>query len=174
MIPVKPWVERTFEFGLPLWRFPIDLERLRGVPARIQELVTGMYRDELTARSEGHWSIQENIGHLIDLEVLGEGRLDDFEQGRDTLRAWDVTNKRTFEADHNSRVIEELMTELKHRRVLFVTRLEKMPQAILEKTAMHPRLQQRMRIVDLMYFIAEHDDHHIAKMREIVNYKGLP
>jgi len=32
------------------------------------------------------------------------------------------------------------------------------------KTAWHPRLKVRMRLVDLAYFVAEHDDHHLASM----------
>lgn len=39
----------------------------------------------------------------------------------------------------------------------------------LINTAMHPRLEVKMRIVDLAYFIAEHDDHHIAKIITILN-----
>jgi uncharacterized damage-inducible protein DinB len=171
MIRVKPWTERTFELGLPPWRFPLDLERLRGVPARVEDLTAGMYRNELCARVEDKWSIQEHIGHLVDIEALGLGRLDDFVAGLDSLRAADMTNRKTHEADHNSREIAELLAELKHGRVLFVARLEKMPDEMLARTALHPRLKQPMRIVDLMYFIAEHDDHHIAKMRE--NILGL-
>jgi uncharacterized damage-inducible protein DinB len=28
--------------------------------------------------------------------------------------------------------------------------------------SVHPRLQQPMRLIDSLYFVAEHDDHHIA------------
>jgi len=168
MIPVKPWVERTFSLGLPDWRFLIELERLRGAPARVEELTKGMYRAELTTRINGQWSIQEQIGHLCDLEMLGLGRLDDFEAGLETLRPADMSNQRTHDANHNEREIEELLAELRHGRVLFVARLEKLPANLLSRSAMHPRIKQPMRIVDLMYFIAEHDDHHIAKMRETI------
>jgi hypothetical protein len=30
--------------------------------------------------------------------------------------------------------------------------------------SVHPRLQQPMRLVDSLYFVAEHDDHHIARI----------
>jgi|GEM_PF-4393916 len=35
-------------------------------------------------------------------------------------------------------------------------------------TALHPRLKTPMRIVDLAYFVAEHDDHHLSRIRELV------
>ncbi len=31
---------------------------------------------------------------------------------------------------------------------------------ILSISARHPRLMQPMRMIDLLYFVAEHDDHH--------------
>jgi hypothetical protein len=34
------------------------------------------------------------------------------------------------------------------------------------RTAVHPRLKISMRLVDLCYFVAVHDDHHLAVIRE--------
>ena len=34
--------------------------------------------------------------------------------------------------------------------------------------SMHPRLQVLMLPVDIAFFTAEHDDHHLADMREII------
>ena len=36
------------------------------------------------------------------------------------------------------------------------------------RTALHPRLQKQMRLVDMCYFSAEHDDHHLAMMRALL------
>jgi len=35
-------------------------------------------------------------------------------------------------------------------------------------TALHPRLQP-MRLVDSVFFVAKHDDHHLTVIRELVN-----
>ncbi len=35
-------------------------------------------------------------------------------------------------------------------------------------SSLHPRLNVQMRVVDMAYFVAEHDDHHICKIMEIV------
>jgi hypothetical protein len=32
----------------------------------------------------------------------------------------------------------------------------------------HPRLKRLMRLVDHLYFVAEHDDHHLARIWELV------
>jgi predicted short-subunit dehydrogenase-like oxidoreductase (DUF2520 family) len=30
------------------------------------------------------------------------------------------------------------------------------------RTSLHPRLKRPMRLIDLCFFVAEHDDHHLA------------
>jgi hypothetical protein len=37
---------------------------------------------------------------------------------------------------------------------------------------MHPRLKQPMRLVDHLFFVAEHDDHHLALIRELLDARG--
>ena len=34
--------------------------------------------------------------------------------------------------------------------------------------ARHPRLNQPMNVVDLGYFVAEHDDYHLARITELL------
>jgi hypothetical protein len=36
----------------------------------------------------------------------------------------------------------------------------------------HPRLQQPMRVVDMAFFVAEHDDHHLARMTQLARMFG--
>jgi hypothetical protein len=43
-----------------------------------------------------------------------------------------------------------------------MTRLDQMEPALFSRTMLHPRLKQPMRLVDHLYFVAEHDDHHLA------------
>ncbi|MFI5212137.1 MAG: hypothetical protein ACHQIH_04585 [Ignavibacteria bacterium] len=39
-------------------------------------------------------------------------------------------------------------------------------------SAMHPRLKQPMRIIDIAFFTAEHDDQHLAIIRRILSSEG--
>src|SRR3972149_2854707 len=66
----QPWFERQFPTGLPAELFPVVVERLRGTPARLEERLQTLPPTALTRRSGSTWSIQENAGHLLDLEPL--------------------------------------------------------------------------------------------------------
>ena len=161
------WVERKFHFDLPVGVFPSIVERLRGTPARLEELVRSFPAELLTERPEGAWSVKEQVGHLLDLDELHEGRLDDYDTGAATLRPADVENRKTHEAGHNSRPVEDLLAEFRAARTRFVEKLEAMDEVALARTALHPRLQQPMRVVDLAFFVAEHDDHHLVSVTEL-------
>jgi uncharacterized damage-inducible protein DinB len=163
-----PWTKRTFNFDFPAELYPELLERLRGTPARAEAVARSVPPDLLTRRHGETWSIQENLGHLSDLEDLFAGRLDEFDGGADTLRPADMTNRRTHEANHNTRPIEAVLGDLRRRREALVTRLEALEPSAFARSALHPRLQQPMRVVDMMLFHAEHDDYHLARIRELL------
>jgi uncharacterized damage-inducible protein DinB len=162
-----PWFERKFSFDLPVWMYPNIVERLRGTPARLEELVSGLDRETLTRRDGDEWSIQENAGHLWDVEGLWVGRLDDFLNGEPALRAADLTNRKTYEANHNHNSIENILAAYRKERQTFVARLDGLDEADVMRSALHPRLQQKMTVVDHIYFVAEHDDHHLAQVTRL-------
>jgi len=161
------WVDRSFTFDLPEALFPVVVERLRGTPARIEDKVRHLSPALLTQRDGDAWSLQEHIGHLLDLDELHAGRLDDFLAGAAVLRAADMANRKTWEARHNERPIEELLRDFRRERESFVARLDGWDASQLSVTALHPRLNQPMRVVDMAFFTAEHDDHHLARMTEL-------
>jgi uncharacterized damage-inducible protein DinB len=161
------WTDRTFEFTTPVEQFPVVLERLRGTPARVEEKVRALSPAVLTHRDGEAWSIQEHLGHLLDLDELHLGRVDDFQAGAETLRAADMQNKKTHEADYNRREVKHLVQDFRRERRRFVERLEGVEPALLSRSAIHPRLRQPMRVVDMAWFVAEHDDHHLARMTEL-------
>lgn len=162
------WFEREFDFTMPVGVFPCLVERLRGTPARLEEMLRPLPSRLLTVKPDGAWSIKEQVGHLTDLDELHDGRLDDFAQRLDTLRPADLSNRRTHEAGHNDVPIAELLARFRAARMAFVRRLE----ALTEEeaggfSAIHTRLQKPMRVIDMALFVAEHDDHHIATIKEI-------
>ena len=160
------WTERTFTFDFPEgWMFNI-LERLRGTTARITWITFSLSEEVLTYKPEGKWSIKEEIGHLIDLEELHIGRIEDFLARKEILRAADMSNQKTLDARHNERKLEDLLSEFAMHRNQFVSRLEELDDETYLFKSFHPRLQVMMRPVDVAYFTAEHDDHHLSTMRE--------
>ena len=158
---VKRWFDRTFALGLPAAGAPALLDRLRGAPDRAAALLGRVQDAQRIHRPHGRWSIQEHVGHLLDLEDLWAKRLDDFARGADVLHPADLENRRTFEARHNERQAGDLLDAFRTARTAIVARLERMTPADLSRTARHPRLGQPMSVVDLCYFVAEHDDHHL-------------
>jgi uncharacterized damage-inducible protein DinB len=169
MVQRIAWFTREFSFDLlPLWMYPNIVERVRGTPARLEDLTRSLPREILTRRVDDKWSIQEHAGHLLDLESLGMNRLDDYEAGRETLHAADLENRKTHEADHNSNSIENILARFRAERMEFVRRLDEYDEAFVQQTAVHPRLKMKIRVLDLIFFIAEHDDHHLARISELI------
>ena len=162
------WVDRTFNFDFPTGLFPTILERLRGTAARLKELTSNLSEEDAERKPGDKWSIKEQIGHLSDLESLHEGRIDDFIDGKETLRAWDITNSQTNNANHNDSTIKELIDKFTSKRNVFISRLKQLSDETHATKSLHPRLRVFMRPVDLAYFTAEHDDHHLTSIRELL------
>jgi uncharacterized damage-inducible protein DinB len=158
------WTDRHFTFNLPEELFPVVVERLRGTPARIEDKVRDLSPTTLTRHDGDAWSIQEHVGHLLDLDELHDGRLDDFLAGATVLRAADMGNRKTHEAGHNERPLADLLAAFRRERERFVARLDAWDLGLVSLTALHPRLNQPMRVIDMAFFTAEHDDHHLARM----------
>jgi len=167
MVTRTKWIERRFNFDFPVGVFPCILERLRGTPARMEELISRLPAGLLAKKPEQGWSIQENVGHLIKVEELHAGRLDDYDAGLKVLRAADMKNTRTSEADYNLQTIESVLIAFREARRDFVRRLDAMDDAAAARSAQHPRLDIPMRVVDMVYFAAEHDDFHLAAITEL-------
>jgi hypothetical protein len=109
MIAVGRWFERKFRFDFPIQLYPNIVERLRGTPIRLEGKVVSVSSSLLTRRQGSSWSIQENIGHLLDLDALHAVRLQEFLNKAQVLTAADLKNQRTFDANHNAGNIMSLL-----------------------------------------------------------------
>ena len=172
MVEPTLWFARRFAFDLEPAAFPTLLERLRGSPLRLEERVGDLDAATRTRRSDDRWSIQENAGHLLDLEALWAARLDDFEHGVERLTAADLQNRRTFDAGHNATPLREILDAFHAARSALVHRLEGYDDALIIRSALHPRLAQPMRVIDHVLFVAEHDDHHLATITRLRRAAG--
>lgn len=169
-----PWFDRPFPFDFPPEKMPELLERLRGTPARLEERLRGVPRETLVRQDGAGWTIQENVGHLLDLEALHLARIEDIRLGRSDLTAADLQNRRTQEAHHNDRAIADLLAAFRRERMNIVGRFEALGEAYWARGGMHPRLKKPMRLVDLAYFWAEHDDYHLARIGELLRTLAPP
>lgn len=168
MAQVPNWFERKFEFTFPVEQHPNLCIRLRGTPARLEEMLRGRPRERLTKKLGDKWSAQEHAGHLLDLESLWIARVEDFLKAGDTLTAADLSNRGTDEANHNARPLADILARFRQARQRLLDRVTEFEPEIFARSMLHPRLKQPMRLVDHLYFAAEHDDHHLAKIWELL------
>ena len=162
------WFERSFDFSKDQNIFPSIIERLKGTPARLDEKFKSIPLEILETKVDNTWSIKENVGHLIDLEPLWQGRLEDIKNGEIEMRPTDLANRKTDEANHNAKSIEKLLRDFREIREHTISLIENLDEETIFKSALHPRLKTSMRTMDLFLFVAEHDDHHLARITELV------
>jgi uncharacterized damage-inducible protein DinB len=162
------WIQRRFAFDFPAEHTPEILERLRGTPARLEERLGDVADEQLRRRPAEGWSIQEHAGHLIKVEALFAGRLEDYSRGLAELRPADMSNRSTFEADYNSQELTDIFVGFRGVRGDFLDRLAAMDPGAPTLLARHPRLETPMRLCDMLFFMAEHDDYHLARIGELI------
>lgn len=169
MSQVSGWFERKFEYSFPLELLPNLKARLRGTPARLEETLRGRAHEILTKKPQGKWSAQEHAGHLLSLEPLWLARVEDFRGAGDQLTAADLTNRATNEANYNECPLEQILAEFRAARERLLSRVNELDPSFFTRAIPHPRLKTPMRLTDHLYFAAEHDDHHLARIWELVD-----
>lgn len=167
MIQQLPWFERSFNFNFPLGLFPVIFSRLEGSIFRLHSILLNADEDHCS-RSDKGWSVKEHLGHLSDLEELWWKRLEDFQQHKPQLSAADLTNTKTSEASHNEKSLEQLLQFFTIERQKTLEGIYAFDEQILSLSSIHPRLQQPMRLIDSLFFVAEHDDHHISAISTLL------
>src|SRR5688572_22304935 len=118
------WTERRFDFNFPAGIYPEIIERLRGTPARLEDLFARLPIETLINQADGRWSMQENAGHLLDLERLVSQRIDEYLAGNTALHAADMSNRKTYEASHNEVPVSAVLKDFRTARHELVDRLE--------------------------------------------------
>jgi uncharacterized damage-inducible protein DinB len=168
------WFDRKFDFDFSQNIFPSIIERLEGSPVRLEEKSLYISSTQLTHRLGNAWTIKENIGHLIDLEPLWQKRYNDIITHQKELSPTDLENTKTTLSNHNDKNINDLLQAFRQIRKQTIDMLQNIDEALIFKSALHPRLKTPMRTIDLFLFVAEHDDRHLAIISELVrNLKHL-
>jgi DinB superfamily len=162
------WTDRRFDFTFPTGLYPEMIERVRGTPARLEDKIGSLSEGILQRRDGEKWSIQENAGHLLDLESLVLERLDQYLTGATELHAADMSNRKTHDADYNRVPVASILGNFRKQRMKIVARLDGLDPETFGRSALHPRLGVQMRLVDMIFFQAEHDDYHCARISELI------
>jgi uncharacterized damage-inducible protein DinB len=170
---VPVWFERTFDLNFPAELYPNICARLRGTPARIEELLAGQTAPALTRKPSSGWSAQEHAGHLLDIEPLWLVRVDDYATGHAQLTPTDLRNTKTTQANHNARPLNQILAAFREERQTLLHRVNQLDPSLHAHSIPHPRLKTPLRLVDHLFFVAEHDDHHLAHIWELIHPADL-
>lgn len=162
------WFDRKFDFAFEQNIFPSIVDRLEGTMIRLKHRVNNASAEKLKSKSNDGWSVLENIGHLSDLEPLWQMRLREILNGEEIMAAADLSNTQTNEAAHNLKSLNELLDKFNFIRNETLKQLQQLTEKDIYKSSLHPRLKTPMRIMDLFLFVAEHDDHHLVSIKELL------
>lgn len=162
-----PWFNRTFPTITDNGQLPSIIERLEGTSLRLEKKVLQFSDEFLITCQDDDWSIQEHAGHLLNLEGLWFSRFTDIMTGNSELTTADLTNQATYDAKYNEQDIESILDAFLEVRTQLINLLRQIKEEDLAKQAIHPRLGTPMKIIDLAYFVAEHDDHHLAMIQQL-------
>lgn len=158
------WFEREFNFGLPAGMLPFYIERLHGTIARIESKVKGVSEEILSHKLDAKWSVKQNIGHLAEVDEIAIKRIEEMIAGISPM------SPAVFEPrqDYNQQPVNEVVAYFRENRIKNINRYKTVSDIDLKNASLHPRLKINMTPVDLAWFDAEHDDHHLVRMGEII------
>ena len=62
-----------------------------------------------------------------------------------------------------------ILAEFRKARLRLVDCVQEKAPTLFGRSLLHPRLKKPMRLVGRLYFAAEHDDHHLAWIWELID-----
>jgi len=161
------WADRTFQFGQPTWMIHDFAERLAGTVPRLNALLSSVRPDLTTKQVDGTWSMLQNAGHLGDVEELWLERVSDLLAGRAVHTPARPDRFAALAAAHQNRTVDQVLQYVAMRRSPFLEILRTADASLLGASAYHERLGAQMNLVDMAQFAAEHDDHHLLRIRAL-------
>ena len=163
LTPPQKWFDRQFTFGQHAAMLPIYLERLEGTIYRIEARVKGVSEAVLSHQPEGKWSIKQHIGHLGEMDALSDRRVDEMIQGVSTITPGSFDG-----GNYHRQPIADVLHFFQDSRRKHLAHYQSLSDDDLARTSLHPRLRLRMGPVDMAMFDADHDDHHLVIIHEIL------
>jgi len=158
------WTERQFNFPKDLSEKESLLHHLGSFPSQCSIVLESIPHEMFTERHENKWSIQEHLGHLLDLDDLPSRRIVEILAGNEVLSAADMENKITWENNYNDQKMLEICEQFMKKRKNLVELFNSVPEEKWLDSAFHERLNRPMSILDLAYFQGQHDQYHQEMM----------
>jgi GNAT superfamily N-acetyltransferase len=159
------WFQRKFHFGAPAGMLPFFLERLAGTLPRLQAKVKNVPDEILSEKANDKWSVKQNIGHLAEVDEISRIRISEM------IGNVSPMSPAVFEPknDYNAMTIADILSLFERNREANLFAFRNLSSSELGRSSIHPRLKVPMNPTDLAFFDAEHDDHHLVRINEILH-----
>ncbi len=119
----------------------------------------------LSEQLGGKWSVKQNIGHLAEVDEIALKRIEEMLKGISPMTPAIFPTQQ----DYNAMPVMEVLNYFHKNRLRNIERYSQLTAEELQQSSLHPRLKVQMTPVDLAFFDAEHDDHHLVRINEILN-----
>lgn len=170
LTPETPkWFDRKFNFHFGMEKFPELLERMELSVQKFRDINQCKFEEQLNCKPCMKWSVKEHVGHLWILEPLWQKRFIEIKEIKTEMSPADLNNTATDKALFNQYNIGKILTDFEQERQNTIRLLKSFKDEDFRHSLYHPRLNQSMRIIDLMYFVTEHDEHHLNHILKIRN-----
>ncbi|WP_297337933.1 GNAT family N-acetyltransferase [Algoriphagus sp.] len=163
------WFDRTFDMNLGENDFEGLLMRLESFFSQIETATSELAESVLSIRQNGKWSIKEHTGHLFLLEPLWQKRFFEISEAKSAMSPADLSNSATDKSFFNLQQFGKILSAFREERIKTLKLLKGFSGSDFQARIQHPRLKRPMGVFDLMFFVAEHDAHHLASILKIRN-----
>ena len=114
------------------------------------------------------WSVFDHAGHLADIDDLHFRRFKEILASVETMSPAEKDNLSTTAAHYNRQPLGPILARFRTERTTMINFLSNLTEEDFGKSSRHPRLGAAMRVIDVAEFVAEHDDHHLAVIRDLI------
>ncbi len=157
---------------------PVSLDELEELKRGYASLIIQLdrLRPKLAAAnthalvSEGAWSVNETLGHLIDTDQeIWWPRITAI-LGQDRPRFSYIDQKKLVrEKNWQSFPLEDIFAQLARTRWDFAMKLNEIPEPDFEKTGTHPTLGE-LSILRILQLLVAHDAHYLRKIHAMTEH----
>ncbi len=158
------WAEMQFDWPTDISEKDTLLHHLATFPSQCSITLESIPHEKLNVRHDGKWSIQEHLGHLLDMDDLPSKRIIEILADKSVMTAADMDNRHTWDQNYNDHNIYEICERFIGRRRILVDLFKSVPEEKWLASANHERLNRQMSILDLAYFQGQHDHYHQEMM----------
>jgi len=147
----------------------IELEQLLTFPITLKEVIGNMDTRLLLERPQQKWSIQTHAGHLLTMESLWIGRLDDYFLERPKLRPWNGTNADTEAAQFDLQNITQILDDFKSIRSAHIKMIKQNLELLSSRSCLHEGHGKQITFLEHLQWIVKHDQEHLLIINQRIH-----